>query len=141
VIAEEWLACLLRTYPAQSAGFLAREQDPFRNPAGYAFRQAIGILSDELLHDMDSSRVRAALDSIVQIRAVEGCPPSQALAFLLQLKPILRLQEPGLPLDLLYSRIDEMLLEAFDLFMQYRERTFVVRANEQRRRVHVMERL
>jgi hypothetical protein len=139
-IAEQWLGRVLRTYPGQTAAFLAAEQDPFRNPVGHTFRAALGILLDELLLGMDAGRVRAALDSIVQIRAVQDSTPAQALEFLFQLKPILRLRSPGPDLDLLYSRIDEMALIAFDLYMQYRERIYTVKANEARRRVFVLER-
>jgi len=139
-IAEQWLGRVLRTYPGQSAGFLAAEQDPFRNPVGHTFRQALAILLDELLLGMDAERVRAALDSIVQIRAVQDCTPAQALEFLFQLKPILRLQAPGPDLEQLHARIDEMALVAFDLYMKYRERTYAAKANEARRRVFVLER-
>jgi RsbT co-antagonist protein rsbRD N-terminal domain len=139
-IAEQWLGRVLCTYPGQTTGFLAAEPDPFRNPVGHTFKQGLAILLDELLLGMDAGRVRAALDSIVQIRAVQDSTPAQALEFLFQLKPILRLQAPGPDLDLLYSRIDEMALLAFDLYMQYRERTYTARANEARRRVFVLER-
>ncbi len=140
VIAGEWLGRVLRGYPGQSAGFLAETQDPFQNPVGHTYRQALGILLEELVLGMDAERVRAALDAIVQIRAVEDIGPGQALEFLFQLKPILRAHDAGAPLDLLYSRIDEMALLAFDLFMGYRERTYTARTNEARRRVFVMER-
>lgn len=139
-IAEQWLGCVLRAYPGQAAGFMAGERDRFRNPVGHTFKQALAILLDELLLGMDADRVRAALDSMVQIRAVQDCSPAQALEFLFQLKPILRLQAAGPDLDLLYSRIDEMALLAFDLYMQYRERTYAARTNEARRRIFVLER-
>ena len=139
-IAEQWLARVLRTYPCQTAGFLKEEPDPFRNPVGHTLKQALGILLDELLLGMEAGRVRAALDSIVQIRAVQDCAPSRALEFLFQLKPILRSLAPGPGLDLPDSRIDEMALLAFDLYMKYRERTFEARTNEARRRVYVLER-
>jgi hypothetical protein len=140
VIAEQWWGRVLRTYPCQTAQFLGKERDPFRNPVGNTLQQALGILLDELLLDMDAGRVAAALDSIVQIRAVQDFPPGQALQFIFQLKDILRDQAPGPGLDLLYSRIDEMALVAFDLYMKYREKTYEVRANEARRRVYVLER-
>ncbi|HVN04948.1 MAG TPA: RsbRD N-terminal domain-containing protein [Bryobacteraceae bacterium] len=139
-IAREWLACLLRTYPGQSAGFLAAEQDPFRNPVGHTFHEALGTLLDELMADMHTGRVRAALGSMVQIRAVQDATPAQALEFLFQLKPILRRQAAGPDLDHLYTRIDQMALMAFDLYMQYRERTYAARTNEARRRIFVLER-
>ena len=140
LIAEEWLGRMWRAYPGQAAAFLAREPDPFRNPVGATFRQALAILLEELFLGMDRGRVAAALDSIVQIRAVEDSPPGRALEFLFQLKPILERFEVGPGLDLLYSRIDEMALLAFDLYMKHREKTFEARTNEARRRVFVLER-
>ncbi|SPE34634.1 dissimilatory sulfite reductase system component, protein DsrT [Candidatus Sulfopaludibacter sp. SbA6] len=139
-IAEQWLGRVLRTYPGQAAGFLATEHDAFRNPIGYTLKRGLAILLEELLLEMDASRVEAALDSIVQIRAVEDCAPGRALEFLFQLKPILSEHASGLDLDLLNARIDEMALLAFNLYMKYRERTFEARANEARRRVYVLER-
>lgn len=139
-IREQWLGRVLRTYPGQTAAFLAAEKDPFRNPVGHTFRQGLNILLDELLAGMDADRVRAALDSIVQIRAVEDSTPAHALEFLFQLKPILHDHAPAPDLELLSSRIDEMVLVALDLYVSYRERTFQARANEMRRRVYVLER-
>jgi hypothetical protein len=139
-IAEIWLWRVLRTYPWQSAEFLAAERDPFHNPAGSTLRQALGALLDEVLLGMDAGRVAAALDSIMQIRAVQDCTPSRALEFLFQLKEILRVHCSPADLDLLSSRIDELALIAFDLYMKYRERTYQARENEARRRVRVLER-
>jgi hypothetical protein len=139
-IAEQWLARVLRTYPIQTAHFLAEEKDSFRNPVGTTFKQALGILLDELLLEMDHEKVTAALDSIMQIRAVQDFTPGRALEFLFQLKLILRDQHPGPVLDLLDTRIDEMVLLAFDLYTKYRERTFAARVNETKRRVFVLER-
>ena len=139
-IAEQWLARVLRTYPTQTAHFLADEKDPFRNPVGTTLKQALGILLDEVMLEMDHDKVSAALDSIIQIRAVQDFTPAQALEFLLQLKVILRDQHPGPVLDLLDGRIDEMTLMAFDIYVKYRERTFTARMNETRRRVFVLER-
>jgi hypothetical protein len=131
---------MLRAYPWQSAEFLAGERDPFRNPLGGTLRHALHTLLEEVLAGMSSRRVDDALDSIMQIRAVQGCAPSRALEFLFQLKEILRVDCPPAELGLLHARIDELALKAFDLFMKYRERTYEARANEARRRVFVLER-
>ncbi len=139
-IAELWLRRVLRSYPAQSVEFLASERDPFRNPVGSTIRRALGILLDELLLGMDRTRITAALDSIMQIRAIEDLPPSRALEFLFQLKDILHHQVSGADRDLLDGRIDELALLAFDLYVKYRERTYQAKANEARRRVLVLER-
>ncbi len=139
-IAEQWLERIWRTYPPQTARFLAAEQDAFRNPIGQTLREGLAILLDELLLGMEPSRVNAALDSIVQIRAVQDLPPSRALEFLPELKSILSKFAPLSDLDLLYARIDTLVLRALDLYVKYRERTFEARSNEARRRVYVLER-
>lgn len=139
-IAEQWLERVLRTYPSQTARFLTAADDPFRNPVGHTLKQALGILLDELFLAMDGARVTAALDSIVQIRAVADSTPGHALEFLFQLKGILRDHVPEADLDLLSSRIDEMALAAFDLYVKYREKTYEAKANEARRRVFALER-
>jgi RsbRD-like negative regulator of sigma factor len=139
-ITEQWLGRVLRTYPCQTAQFLGQEPDPFRNPVGHTLRQALGILLDDVLLAADSSSVAAALDSIVQIRAVQDLTPSRALEFLFQLKNILHSQAPASELALVYARIDELCLQAFDLYMKYREKTYEVRTNEARRKVYVLER-
>ena len=137
---ELWLERVLRSYPGQSAEFLAQERDPFRNPAGSTLRQSLAVLLKELLNGMDKDRIGAALDSIVQIRAIQGLEPSQALEFLFRLKDILRPRLAGSERELVEGRIDELALRAFDLFMQYRERTYRARSNEARRRLFVLER-
>ena len=139
-IAELWLWRVLRSYPCQSAEFMARERDPFRNPVGHTMRRALGILLDELLLGMDRSRCAQALDSVMQIRAVQELEPSRAVEFLFQLKDILRVQVTGAERELLEGRIDELALLAFDLYVKYRERVCQARTNEARRRVYVMER-
>jgi RsbT co-antagonist protein rsbRD N-terminal domain len=140
LIAEVWFRRVLRTYPPQGAEFLATERDPFRNPSGCAIRKALGTLLDELTLGMDRERVHGALDSLMQMRAVESVPPSRALEFLFQLKDILRVELAGADRELLNGRIDELALLALDLYMKYRERTYEARANEARRRVFVLER-
>ena len=139
-IAQAWLGRVLRSHPPESARFLTLERDRFRNPAGHIIRSALEILLDELFLGMDRNRVTPALDSIMQIRAVQDLAPSQALEFLFQLKDILRVEVDGPERELLDGRIDEMALVAFDLYVKYRERTYQAKSNEVRRRVFVLER-
>ncbi|MFY9725277.1 MAG: RsbRD N-terminal domain-containing protein [Bryobacteraceae bacterium] len=139
-IVEVWLWRVLRSYPFQSAEFLAMERDPFRNPVGSTVRRALGILLDELLRDMDRTRTTGALDSVMQIRAIQDLLPSRAVEFLFQLRGILRPQITGPEREILDGRIDELALLAFDLYVKYRERTYQAKANEARRRVYVLQR-
>lgn len=140
LIAERWLDRVLSTYPGQTAVFLASEKDPFRNPVGHTFRRSLAALSEELLGRMDRSHIVKALDSIMQVGAVQDMPASGAIDFLLQVKPLLAKFHADLSTEMLNGRIDEMLAIAIDSYVKHRERIFQARANETRRRVFVLER-
>ncbi len=162
-ILEAWLARTLQAYPEHTSRFLGRDRDPFRNPVGHTLREAFPVLLDAVLGGADSVRLTAGLDRIVRIRAVQDFTAGQAVAFVFLLKPVLRealhfpLHPPishlggedtqGVPgeganprdaLAILESRIDELALLAFDLFMRCRERIYEIKANEARRRVSVL---
>lgn len=157
-----WLSLALETYPEQTAGFLAQERDPFRNPVGHAFKEAFPALVDELLGGMDASRITSLLDRIVRIRAVQDFTASRAVGFVFLVKQVIReeLNRPPHPplspsggedkgegaeraeaLADLKSRIDEMALLAFDLFMKCREELCAIKLNEARSRTYLLERM
>lgn len=148
-IVRAWLARMLDTYPSQTSRFLGQESDAFRNPIGHTFQESLGTLLDELLGEMNVEKVKPLLDGIVRIRAVQDFTASEAVAFLFALKTVMREEarsqghDAGEAADLaiLDSRIDEMVLLAFDLFMRCREQLCEIKANEARRRVSVLERL
>ena len=109
---------------SQTAAVSGGGAGPVPQPGGHVpSGRRSRILLDELLLGMDHGRVAAALDSIMQIRAVQDVPPGRALEFLFQLKDILRDQQPARSWSCSNARIDEMALMAFDLYMKYRERT------------------
>lgn len=139
-IADAWLDRILRSYPSQTSRFLKDEKDGFRNPVGHAFKEALPILLDELLLGMDKEKVVPALDAIVRVRAVQDFTPSQAVAFVFQLKEVLRHSCPETDLEPVYERIDELALMAFDIFQQCREKLCQSRVDETKRRVFVLER-
>lgn len=148
-VLEDWLARALASYPEHAARFLRREADPFRNPVGHAFGEALPLLLDELLGEMDMAKVEPALDRLVQIRAVQDLSAAQAVGFVFALRPILRARlergGAGAPdadgLLALEARIDRMALLAFDLYTKWRERLSEIKVNEARRRVALLARL
>ena len=141
-VVRKWLAQVLEDYPEETSRFLLQTNDPFRNPVGRALREGLPVLLDEIAGGMDSSRIDKALDEIVHIRAIQDFSASQAVGFLLLLKPTIREElTPSSPvLETLFSRIDEMVLRAFDLYMRCREKTYEIKANEAKRRVYLLER-
>jgi hypothetical protein len=122
-VARKWLEATLATYPAETSRFLLEDKDPFRNPVGQAFKEALPMLVEEVLGAMDAARVDEALGRIVRIRAVQDLTPARAVSFVFLLKPILR--DPARE-----GRVDELALRAFDLYMQCREKIWEIRARE-----------
>ncbi len=142
-VAEEWLARTLQAYPSQSMQFLLHETDCFRNPVGQTIKDAIPRLVDELFGDMNSDRVRQALEGIVRIRAVQNFSAREAVGFVFLLKKILQAELPAdrtiyFELD---SRIDEMVLAAFDLYVRCRQQIYDIQVSEAKRRVALLERI
>ena len=145
-IIRAWLARAFQTYPGNTSRFLAQENDPFRNPVGHTLKAAFPVLLDELLGEMNASRITPVLDGVVRIRAVQDFTAGQAVAFVFLLKKVLREElrseiqsdREGEGLAAIEGRIDEMALLAFDLFMKCRERIYEIKANEARRRVYVL---
>ena len=142
-VAQEWLARTLETYPFQSMQFLLHETDCFRNPVGQILKDGIPLLVDELFGEMNSDRVRQALESIVRIRAVQNFSASEAVGFVFLLKKILHEElSAGVAIHLdLDSRVDEMALTAFDLYAQCQREISHIQVSEARRRITLLQRI
>ena len=142
-VRDRWLAATIETYPGPIGDFLVRERDPFRNPIGHSLRAGLPVLLEELFGCMNTAIFTPALSDIVRIRAVQDFTPSQAVGFLFLLKGILRREITGPPDQLreLEDRIDELVRVGFDLFMEYREKIYALKAGEARRRTDVLERI
>lgn len=139
-IARHWLDRIARSYGIEPARFAVDRGDRFRDPVGQVLRDAVPVIVEEILGDMDHGRVAAALESVVKIRAVQNLTPAQALAFLFDLKEIVRQYAPDASPDVINPRVDSAALKAFDLYMGYREKTYDVRLNEARRRLGIATR-
>jgi hypothetical protein len=135
-LVERWFAQTIESYPHLSAGFLASERDPFRNPAGHALRSSMSAIVEELLGNWDMEKIAPALDAIVRLRAVQDFTPSQAVGFVFLLRPILLATTPAPPATI-EARIDQLALMAFDHYMKCREQIAEVRADEVRRRIRL----
>jgi hypothetical protein len=137
-ILGKWFDLIIETYPRDASNFLAKQKDRFRNPVGHAIAQDIGPIFDEITTTMDTERLRTALDGIVRIRTVQDFAPSEAVAFVFQLKGLIReelaarngrLEEPD-ELAALEERIDRVALLAFDKYTECREKLHDIRIRE-----------
>ena len=86
--------------------------------------------------DVEIETVKQSLERFIKLRAVQDFTPSQSIGVIFLLKPIVRnLLLPQCSNDLqsyleLESRIDSLVLIAFDLYMQDRETVANIRIQE-----------
>jgi hypothetical protein len=131
----------LSVYSDEYAQFIRNNHDSFANPVGMILKEGLAALFEAVVDGADPDRCRAALLPIVRLRAVQDIAPSQALAFVPQLKNVVRemlrekIQEEGTrqALSAFEGRVDQAALLAFDLYSECRERIFELRVNEMQR--------
>ena len=147
-ILEAWLQGTIADHAGSAGRFYLQEPDRLRNPVGHAFRENLPVLFDGLAGEKSAGDLEAALDAVIRVRAVQDLWPSQAVSFLFALKDIVRRHaesvRPG-PADGELAgfdrRVDRLALQAFDLFLQCRERIREAIAHEARRSTYVRERM
>jgi len=142
VIVKKWFDLTAQTYAPDTAEFLKSNKDQFANPVGGTMLNGLNGLLDQLIHSMDPETITSHLDPIIRIRAAQNFTPSQATAFILSLKKVLRenltkeLRDSSFAAELIAfeSKIDQLCLIAFDIYMQCREQILQISANETKNR-------
>jgi len=143
-IVKKWFDLVTATYPPDTSQFLKANPDQFANPVGNSLRTGLKGLVAQLCGAMSPEAIRAHLDPIIRIRAVQKFAPAEATGFVLFLKPILRkalkseLKDTARYRELLdiEDRVDKIHLTAFDIFMQCREKIYDLKANVERSTVY-----
>ena len=140
-ILKKWFDTVADTYPDNTSSFLKKQKAQFTNPVGYNLAEGLDGLFEALLQGVIPDTVSVFLDSIIRIRAVQEFTPSEAVAFVFQLKKIVR-QELGSEvlqqqrmieeLTAFDATIDDLALFSFDIFMKCREKIYEIKANEAR---------
>ncbi len=137
-VLNRWYDAIINTYPSDTAKFLKGQKNPFLNPVGATTFQGIENLYNFLVLGEKEEKVSLFLDNIVRIRAVQDFTPSQCLRFILFLKEAVReelkdeisayrLQDELLEFE---SKIDELSLLAFDIYMKCREKLYQLKVTE-----------
>jgi hypothetical protein len=141
-IIKNWFTLAVETYPPDTASFLKRQKDPFANPVGRTISLSLEALFKELLKakEMDHEILTSLLDPIIRIRAIQNFSPGQAISFIFLLKKAIRenikkeASEEQLFNELLLfeSKIDQLVMIAFNLYMECKEKIYDLKANEMR---------
>jgi hypothetical protein len=143
-IKKRWLDLIIETYPADGREFFRQRKNRFANPVGAAISQQVDELFEVIAGDGDDD-VSRILDRFVKIRSVQDFSPSQALGYILYLKQAVRenlaedIRTNELYTELLdfETRVDRLLLSAFDVYSQSRDQLHAIRADEMRRSLFV----
>ena len=144
-ILAKWFDVLTGTYPPDTARFLKANPDTFTNPVAGTARLSLEALLDALVTDASEEALSAILDPLIRIRAVQTMfTPSQATAFILDLKSIIRgnisinADDPQdrRAMQALEIRIDRLLLIAFDIFVRCREKIYQLKATEEQSKIY-----
>jgi hypothetical protein len=131
-----WTERTLDTYV--SSGFFKKSLDPFANPVGANIREGLAQLFRLITTGSDSQEFAKPLDMIIRIRAVQQFTPAQAVGPILELKWVVRqilsadkncreLLPDLAPFD---RDVDRAVLQAFDLYMECRDRLHKARIRE-----------
>lgn len=149
-ILGRWRRSVLSSYPSQGASFLGAERDRFANPVGATINDVTANMVDALIDGADNSVYSESLDRFVRVRAVQEFSASRAVSFVFMLKNAI-IETPGWDGPdngqtaeklSFFSRIDDMVLDAFDRYASCREKLYEVSVNEfKRRNRKVLERL
>lgn len=147
-ILERWLQKVLESYPDPSRHFLHQVKDPFANPIGATLSKELAALLDGLLADSNPAAATSPLDALIKIRSVQGLTASQAVAFIFNLKQIVReaaekeiaAAHLGGEMPAFDAKVDGLALSAFDLYAANREKICAIRINEMKRSLFVIER-
>jgi len=137
-ILERWFCLIMETYPTDLSKLLKKERDRFVNPVGSTFARGIEALISEILHEWDDQKLSHPLEDIVKIRCVQDFSPSQAIGFVYLLKRAIqevlagRIQEKEILNEWLkfQSKIDQLALLAFEIYMKCREKIYEIRVHE-----------
>ena len=142
-VVKKWIEVVIQTYPTDAQRFLRKEKDRFSNPVGNTITEQMETLYEQLVKEGDPGKLASSLDTIIRIRAVQDFKPSQAVAFVLQLKQVVRdTLEDKAPqsefsgeLRMLEKKIDETALMAFDIYSKCRRHIQELKVEEYKRQV------
>jgi hypothetical protein len=140
VILKSWFDLILETYPADTAAVMRKDKNQFTNPVGSTISREIEILFKGLVEDTSPEGFSASLNSIIKVRSVQDFSPSEAVGFIFLLKRAIEETAKGeIQKETIHdewlrlqSRIDDLALQAFDIYMECRDKICEIRVNQAR---------
>jgi hypothetical protein len=130
----KWFDLTVSSYEPEMVRFLKRDKNPFSNPVRHTIRSGLERIFDGMVNDMHIETCHQGLKEIIKLRAVQSFSPSRALAFIFDIKYIVRdALEDGLPEDemrIFEKNVDKLIAMAFDIYSECREKINEIRLAE-----------
>ena len=141
VISARWFDAIMETYPNDNTGFFKKQGDRFANPVGHTFSQGIESMLEALIEEKKLDEELPFLDDIIKVRAVQDFTPSKAVNFIFALKKVIReelkkeIMQGAIDDELLSfeSKIDDLALFAFNIYVKCREQLEQLKIDELKR--------
>ena len=135
-IIDIWVERTLDSY--LSSDFFKQSRNQFDNPVGANIRAGLTGIFQLLLAEAEQQDFAEPLDQVIRIRAVQEFTPAQAVAPLFELKWVVKqvlsadencrlLLSELAPFD---REVDRLVLLAFDMYMNCRDRLYQARIRE-----------
>ncbi len=137
VLVKQWIDRAMSVYHADSLNFLTTQKDRFANPLGYKVESAIEHLYKSIRGVVDDEKMLPYLEQLLKMRAVQDHSASAAVAFIFDIKRLLRdrcrSEKYALADDDWWTftcQVDELAMKTFELYSASRERLYLVRLQE-----------
>ena len=140
-IAEKWFQAIIASYPMDTSGFLKNQADRFANPIGHTFSNGIDSILTSLVEGDSFDEGLPFLEDIIKVRAIQDFTAAKALDFIFALKMIVReeldkeIRQDQITSSLLgfESKVDDLALFAFDIYVKCREQIYQLKTDELKR--------
>ncbi len=131
-----WLNDFFNHHKLDDIGVSRTITDKFLNPVAYTIKASTAVLFPAIIgEDAEPENIKFHLDEILKIQAIQQLSPAQALLPLLAIKNHIYKftnNEAALISEFkeMTDRLDTLLLMAFDIFTQEKEKIYRIRVNE-----------
>ncbi len=139
IILRAWHDAVLAMPAGKTPDLLEKQNALKTGPAGRSLAQEIEGLFDALLQGVVPDEVSRSLDSMIATMAADDFKASEAVAFILEVKKVVRKElgneiqnDPRLQEELAVwdSVVDDLALFAFDIYARSRESVLELKADE-----------
>jgi len=137
-IVGNWTQLVFESYASETSKFLEHQKNQFSNPVGHTISHNTELIFNELIGQQNFDNIKSYLEEIIKIRAIQEYSPSQAVSFIFDLKKVIRHKtQDNLDNPIILSElnnfeiiIDNVILLAFDIYQNCREKVYQIRVSE-----------